>query len=218
MDPSYKATELELMRGKILSRFKKFNCRHQAEGKRQEVSGILPPALVGPKGLATTLAQLFFTSWLCHLASPAKPGTTWCPTSPFFIMFKCITTSLLLCSVNRNMTHEQQPSRFRVVRLLGDAQLLRGGLWSSEKQSGVALRYCSSPVHLQSFQLESKAGQLNWLSLWSIGFFFFVHTQGMWKFLGQGLNLHHSSDPGRCSDNVRSLTFCATGELLKHWI
>ena len=27
----------------------------------------------------------------------------------------------------------------------------------------------------------------------------------MWKFLGQGSNLLHSSNPGRCSDNARSL-------------
>ena len=33
---------------------------------------------------------------------------------------------------------------------------------------------------------------------------------------GQGLNLHHSSDSSCCSDNARSLTHCATRELLKH--
>ena len=30
---------------------------------------------------------------------------------------------------------------------------------------------------------------------------FFGHACGMWKFLGQEMNLHHSSDPGHCSDN-----------------
>ena len=44
-------------------------------------------------------------------------------------------------------------------------------------------------------------------------FFFFCHTHGMWKFLGQGLNPCHSSDPSCCSDNVRSITRAATGEL-----
>ena len=36
----------------------------------------------------------------------------------------------------------------------------------------------------------------------------------MWKFLGQGPNLCHSSDISRCSDNTRSLTHCTTRELL----
>ena len=36
---------------------------------------------------------------------------------------------------------------------------------------------------------------------------------GMQKFLGQGSNQHHSSDPGHCSDNAKSLTCCATKEL-----
>ena len=38
-------------------------------------------------------------------------------------------------------------------------------------------------------------------------------ARGMWKFLGQGLNLHHSSNPGHCGDNPGSLPSCATGEL-----
>ena len=35
----------------------------------------------------------------------------------------------------------------------------------------------------------------------------------MWKFLGQGLNLSHSSNLSCCSDNARSLTCCTTREL-----
>ena len=35
----------------------------------------------------------------------------------------------------------------------------------------------------------------------------------MWKFQGQGSNLHQSSDPSRCSDNTRSLTCYPTREL-----
>ena len=36
--------------------------------------------------------------------------------------------------------------------------------------------------------------------------YYFGHAYGMWKLLGQGLNLHHSSNLGHCSDNTRSLT------------
>ena len=44
---------------------------------------------------------------------------------------------------------------------------------------------------------------------------FFCHAHGMCKFPGQGMNLHHSSNQSHCSDNARSLTCCATGELLE---
>ena len=40
------------------------------------------------------------------------------------------------------------------------------------------------------------------------------HVCGVWKCLGQGLNPHYGHDPRHCSDNIRSLTHCATGELL----
>ena len=45
-------------------------------------------------------------------------------------------------------------------------------------------------------------------------FFFFYCAHGMWTFPGQGLDLRHSSDPSCCSDTTRSLTHCATRELL----
>ena len=48
-------------------------------------------------------------------------------------------------------------------------------------------------------------------------FFFFTFYGcfcGMWKFLGQALNVCHSSDPGHCCDNAGSFTHCATRELL----
>ena len=35
----------------------------------------------------------------------------------------------------------------------------------------------------------------------------------MQKFLGQGLNPYHSSDPSHSSDSVGSLTHCTTGEI-----
>ena len=41
-------------------------------------------------------------------------------------------------------------------------------------------------------------------------FFFFGHVHHMWKFPGQGWNLHHSSNQ---SDNTGSLTHCVTREL-----
>ena len=46
--------------------------------------------------------------------------------------------------------------------------------------------------------------------------FFFHQARGLWKFLGQGSNLCHSSDPSCCSDTTRSLPHCATRELLPH--
>ena len=45
-------------------------------------------------------------------------------------------------------------------------------------------------------------------------FSFFGCTCGMWKFPGQGENLHHSGNPHCCSDNAWSLTCCTTRELL----
>lgn len=44
-------------------------------------------------------------------------------------------------------------------------------------------------------------------------FFPFGCTWGTWKFPGLGLNPHHSSNPGHCSDNTGSLTHWTTGEL-----
>ena len=48
------------------------------------------------------------------------------------------------------------------------------------------------------------------ISKWICLFFFFGCVCGMWKFLGQELNLSHGSNPNHCSDNTRSLTLCAT--------
>ena len=39
-------------------------------------------------------------------------------------------------------------------------------------------------------------------------FFFFGCAHSMWKFLGQGLNLHHSNDLRCFSDNTGSLAHC----------
>ena len=45
-------------------------------------------------------------------------------------------------------------------------------------------------------------------------FFFFGRAQGMWNFLGQGLNPPHSSHSHCCSDNTVSLTCCTTAGTL----
>ena len=42
---------------------------------------------------------------------------------------------------------------------------------------------------------------------------YICHAQSMRKFLGQGLNPCHSSNPSHSSDNARSLTHCTTREL-----
>ena len=42
-------------------------------------------------------------------------------------------------------------------------------------------------------------------------FFFFVCALGIQTFLGQGVNLHHSSDPRHSSDHATSLTFRPPG-------
>ena len=56
---------------------------------------------------------------------------------------------------------------------------------------------------------------IRWHSEYLIFFFFFWrHALGMWKYLGQGLNSHHSSDPSCCHDNTRSWTYGTTTELL----
>ena len=50
-------------------------------------------------------------------------------------------------------------------------------------------------------------------SLEHMSHFFFSLTCNIWKFPGQGLNLHHSSNPSCCSDSIRSLTHCPTRQL-----
>ena len=47
--------------------------------------------------------------------------------------------------------------------------------------------------------------------------YLFVLATLMWKFLGQGSNLCHNSDPSFNNDSTRSLTFCATRELQVAW-
>ena len=58
----------------------------------------------------------------------------------------------------------------------------------------------------ESVQIQSKFQECSCAS-------FFFHTCGIWKFLDQGSNLHHCSNPSFCSD-TSSLKPCTTRELL----
>ena len=59
------------------------------------------------------------------------------------------------------------------------------------------------------FQSSVYIGMVSWIYT----YIFFGRTLGMWKFLRQGSNPCHSSDPSRCSDNAGSLNGCATRKL-----
>ena len=57
------------------------------------------------------------------------------------------------------------------------------------------------------FLLHSRKSEEGINKLYNLLFFFFWP----WEFLGQGSNLHHSSDPSHCSDNTASLIHCTHG-------
>ena len=61
--------------------------------------------------------------------------------------------------------------------------------------------------YFEIFNFNISGGGMGWL--------FFGYAGGIWKFLGQGLNLCQSSDLNHSSDNARFLTLCASGGLLK---
>ena len=48
--------------------------------------------------------------------------------------------------------------------------------------------------------------------------FVFGQTHGMWKFLGQGLKLSHSSNPSHSSDNAESLTVRPPGNSKQNFL
>ena len=54
-----------------------------------------------------------------------------------------------------------------------------------------------------------------WQKEKKIFLFKFWSAYSMWKFLGQGLNLHHSSNLSLYSDYTGSFTCCATREFLQ---
>ena len=78
---------------------------------------------------------------------------------------------------------------------------------------------CKANLHCWAFSsifpyCESLCFDKYFVYQYLLTFVFFIHTHGMWKFLGQGSNLHHSSDPSCSRNNARSLTHWATRELL----
>ena len=56
------------------------------------------------------------------------------------------------------------------------------------------------------YTLDTSLCHLHMLQITSPTPFFFGCTHGMWTFKDQGLNLHHSTEPGNNSVNARSLT------------
>ena len=80
-------------------------------------------------------------------------------------------------------------------------------------------RIGSNTIHVH----DACTAQHNWFSklAFCFGVFccycccccFFGTAHIIWKFLGQGWSLHHSSNPSYCRDNARSLTRWATREL-----
>lgn len=70
------------------------------------------------------------------------------------------------------------------------------------------IRLISSTYDSQKLSLESKPViQKVYILL------FFGYAQDIWKFPGQGPNLHNSREPSQSSDNAISLTHYATREL-----
>ena len=69
------------------------------------------------------------------------------------------------------------------------------------------LKFSSSPTPNHPYQGHLVTGRSCYI------FFFFGHTLGMWKFLGQGSNPSHNSNLSCCSDNTRDLTSFASREL-----
>ena len=76
-------------------------------------------------------------------------------------------------------------------------------------------------ISLSQFSAYRSFISLINFTLWYFGlhdlifiYLFFGHTHSVWKFLGQGSNSCHNSDPSQCSDTARSLTHCTARELL----
>ena len=65
--------------------------------------------------------------------------------------------------------------------------------------------------------LDSKFCTIDWFFCFCTStspfFFFFCYAHAMWKFPGQGSNLHQSSNLSCCSDNAISLSHCTKMEL-----
>ena len=134
-----------------------------------------------------------FLSNLFHL--------TQCPSSPSSLRHYCSTVSCLF-SYNTTLTFI---SSLPLLFLLSDPKLLAEVIISS-----LALWLAHDIASTTSYQLSHM------VIIWNIRFFFFFHfghIHTISKFLGQGSNLCHSTNPSHCSDLSRSLTCCATREL-----
>ena len=75
----------------------------------------------------------------------------------------------------------------------------------------------AAPIGPLAWELVYPAGAALKKKRKKIHFFIFGHTHSMQKFLGQGLNPCHSSDPGCCSDNARCSTRCTTRDSQKYF-
>lgn len=70
--------------------------------------------------------------------------------------------------------------------------------------------------HWRSIKRDQNSLRLCFIFL-KFFIFFLSHSCSMWKFLAQGSNPHHSSDPGHCSENARPLSHWAKGNSLS-WV
>ena len=75
-------------------------------------------------------------------------------------------------------------------------------VWWGQKARSMAFGDIHRKVQVEQFQESYNQGMFKKTSF----LFFFGHTHGMRKFLGQGWNLGHSSNSSDSSDNTRSLT------------
>ena len=74
--------------------------------------------------------------------------------------------------------------------------------------------YCREFWYKFWYKDETNTWVLNDCFFCFVLFCFFACNLGMWKFQSQGLNLRRSWDLCHSCGNTRSLTCCATGELL----
>lgn len=99
-----------------------------------------------------------------------------------------------------------------------EGSLRRDGETQRTPEGGLAQTSCSdgapcSETRRFGAMRQSYVYGLYWGTDFIFLFLFFGYTCGMWKFLGQGSNPHHSSRLGCYSDTARSSTHCATRKL-----
>ena len=135
---------------------------------------------------------------------------------PIFLILSQYHTSQCFCTINvKGKCHCILWKWFGPCRpprkVLGT-----GGSWTLKT---TALKWCLSNVssmhetHLESYADSQVFFPKFWNSRSGVGpvfLHFGGHAHSMWKFPGQGLNSHHSSDLRHSSDSTRSLTHGAT--------